>query len=286
MKPRKIEIITDSTCDIPQPLVEQYNIKIIPQIIIWGEEQFRDRVDLTPEEFYRRLETDPLRPTSSQASAADFQYLYEEAASHGAEEIVVLTVSAAMSGTYQSALNAAKLVSIPVSVVDSKGPTMTLGWQVLAAARAREIGADFKTIIKIVEQVRNRLVQFVCMDTMGYLQKGGRIGNAVKWVGSLLQVKPLVRINHQSGLVEPVTLGRTHRSLVETMYTRFFASLEGRKNMRIAVLHGNALEEAEALVDRIRTEFDPVELIINMTGPVLGINTGPRALALCGYAEA
>lgn len=146
-----------------------------------------------------------------------------------------------MSGTYQSVLTVAKLVSIPVSVVDSKGPTMTLGWQVLAAARAREIGADMKTILETVEQVRNRLVQFVCMNTMEYLQKGGRIGNAVKWVGSLLQVKPLVRINHQSGLVEPVTLGRTHRALVETMYTRFFATLEGSKNMRIAVLHGNAL---------------------------------------------
>lgn len=285
MKSSKIAIITDSTCDIPQTLVEQYGIKIIPQFIIWGDQQYRDRVEMTPEQFYSRLVTDPIHPTSSQASAADFQNLYDQVTHEGAEEIVVLTVSSAMSGTYQSAMNAAKSVSVPVTVIDSKGPTMTLGWQVLAAARAREIGADVKIILETIEQVKNRLVQFVCMDTIEYLQKGGRIGNAVKWVGSLLQVKPLVRINHQTGVVEPVTLGRTHKSLVETMYSKFFSSLDGRKNMRIAVLHGNALEEAETLAERIRVEFHPIELIVHMTGPVLGINTGPGALALCGYTE-
>ncbi len=285
MMSKKIEIITDSTCDIPEFLVEQYQIKIIPELIIWGNEQFRDRIDLKPKEFYQRLAIDPQHPTSSQAGIPEFQKVYEEAASRGAKEIITLTVSSAMSGTYQSAVNAAKLVKIPVSVVDSKGPSMTLGWQVLAAARIRDAGADVTSILSTIDQVRKRMVQFVAMDTLEYLQRGGRIGNAMKWVGSLLQVKPLVMINHNTGLVEPVTLARTHKALVETMYTKFFKHLEGGKNLRIAVLHGNVLEEAEMLVERIRAEFNPIELIINMTGPVLGINTGPGALALCGYAE-
>ena len=281
-----IEIITDSTCDIPEALVQQYHIQIVSHLVLWGEDQFRDRVDIQPIAFYERLVTDKRRPTTSQASVADFQQAYAAAIARGADEIVVLTVSSAMSGAYNSALNAAKLVDVPVHVIDSKGPTMTLGWQVLAAARFREAGETAEKILVRVEEVRQHMVQYVGMDTLEYLQTGGRIGNAIKWMGSLLQVKPLVSINHQSGLVEPVFLTRTHKALVEMMYRHFFDHLlkKGQK-LHIAVLHGNVLSEAEALAERIRQEFDPAELLINITGPVLGINTGPGALALCGYAE-
>lgn len=162
---------------------------------------------------------------------------------------------------------------------------MTLGWQVLAAARARDMGADVKTILEKIDQVRKRLVQFVAMDTLEYLQKGGRIGGAVKWAGGLLHVKPLISINHETGLVEPVSLARTHKSLVENMYKKFFEKLDIHKILHIAVLHGNTLEKAEELAAKIQSDYNPVELVINMTGPVLGINTGPGALALCGYYE-
>ncbi len=280
-----IGIVTDSTCDIPEELVQQYGILIVPQYIIWGNQQYRDRVDMTPAEFYQRLESDPQHPTSSQAGVTDFAQAYEQAASRGATEIIALTVSSAMSGAYQTALNAAKLIKIPVSVVDSKGPTMTLGWQVLAAARAAAAGVDLPGILASLDSLRKKLVQFVCMDTLKYLQKGGRIGNAIKWMGGMLQVKPLVYINHLTGLVEPASLARTHKAVVEMMYARFFDCLQGGKKLHIAVLHGNCLAEAEQLAQRIVDEFDPVELLINMTGPVLGINTGPNALALSGYAE-
>lgn len=285
MEMNRIAILTDSTCDLPDALIDQYDIRVIPHIVIWGDKQYRDRVDIQSAEFYQRLTRDPQRPTSSQAGIPDFVQAYEQAASRGAKEIIILTVSSAMSGAFQMAKNAASLVKIPVRVVDSKGPTMTLGWQVLAAARACAAGLDLQGVLDAVENVRKSLVQFVAMDTLEYLQKGGRIGNAVKWVGGLLQVKPLVSINHQTGLVEPEGLARTHRGLVKMLYTKFFASLKGSQNLHVAVLHGNAQEEAEALAGRIADEYHPSELLINMTGPVLGINTGPGALALCGYAE-
>ena len=123
------------------------------------------------------------------------------------------------------------------------------------------------------------------MDTLDYLKTGGRIGGAAKWAGALLKVKPLVSINHQTGLVEPVGLARTQKAVIELMYNKFFERLKDGQKLRIAVLHGNALERAQELADRIRAEFNPIELLINITGPVLGINTGPGALALCGYAE-
>lgn len=285
MEANRIAVLTDSTCDLPDALIEQYDISVIPHMLIWGTEIYRDRVDIQAVDFYRRLVSDPRRPTSSQAGVPDFAQAYEQAASRGAKEIVILTVSSAMSGAYQAALNAARLVKIPVAVVDSKGPTMTLGWQVLAAARACAAGLDMKGVLSAVDAVRRRLSQFVAMDTLEYLQKGGRIGNAIKWVGGLLQVKPLVSINHETGLVEPESLARTHKNLVEQLYSRFFESLKGSQNLHVAVLHGNVQPEAEALAERITAEFQPVEVLINMTGPVLGINTGPGALALCGYAE-
>lgn len=280
-----IGIITDSTCDIPESLIKQYGIVVLPQMIIWDNQQYRDRIDMEPEEFYQRLISDPERPTSSQVGIPDFKQAYEKLAEQGASEIIVLTVSGAMSGTYQNAVQAAKLVNIPVHVIDSKGPTMSLGWQVLAAARAREEGMDIKGILNRINQVRERLVQYISLESLEYLQKGGRIGGAIKWVGSKLQVKPLVSVNLQSGLVEAAGLARTHRHVVEMLYKKFFDGLKSYSNLHIAVLHGNVATEAEALAKKIQDEFHPVELIVNITGPVLGLNTGPGALALCGYAE-
>jgi len=118
-----------------------------------------------------------------------------------------------------------------------------------------------------------------------YLSKGGRIGDAIFWLGNTLSVKPLVFINRQSGKVMPIALHRTHKGLVEGLYHKFQTSLSSLKNLHVAVLHGNSPEEAQKLAQRIREDLSPLELIVQMTGPVLGINTGPGALALCGYAE-
>jgi DegV family protein with EDD domain len=242
-------------------------------------------VDITPKEFYRRLEEEDEKPTTSQAGVIDFLNAIEHAQKKGATEALILTVSSAMSGTYLMAKTAAEKASIPVSVIDSKGPTMSLGWQVLAAARSRDEGARKDEIIEYVSEVRNNLIQIVAIETLEYLQYGGRIGDAVKWVGNILKVKPLVSINHNTGLVEPLGLARTHSSMIKMLYKRFFNEINEGKRLRIAVLHGDALDEAEKLADKICKEFDPIELIINITGPVLGINTGPGALALCGYCE-
>jgi DegV family protein with EDD domain len=280
-----IGIITDSTCDIPDQLLQQYGINIIPHYIIWGNQQYRDRVDMQPSEFYERIASDPDYPSSSQASIADFKKIFEEVAAKGASEIIALTVSSAMSGAFHMASEAAKLVGVPVSVVDGKSPTMSLGWQVLAAARARDAGMKVSEIISMLDELKTKLVQYVAMESLEYLQKSGRIGNAVKWVGSVLKIRPLISINHKTGLVEPASLSRTHKGLIDQMYGKFFEHFQGKQKLHIAVMHGNILNEAEELAERIRREFNPVELIINITGPVLGISTGPGAIALCGYAE-
>lgn len=283
--PEKIAIITDSTCDIPSDLIQQHGITVLHHTLIWGEEQLVDRIDIQPEQFYERLASDPLYPSTAHASVMDFANAYRQAAQGGASQVIAITVSSAMSGTFNAASKAAEQAEIPVQVVDARGPTMSLGWQVLAAARERDLGRSVQQILDKVERVRRSLVQFVCMDSLEYLHKGGRIGNARHLIGSLLNIKPLVQIDHNSGLVESAGTARTHKKVVDLMYEKFFALLDRTKPLRIAVLHGNVLAEAQELAERILTEFSPVELLINITGPVLGVNTGPRALALCGYAE-
>jgi len=208
-----------------------------------------------------------------------------EAMKHGAQEIVCLTISSAMSGTYSLAEQVGKQVEVPVHVVDSKGPTMSLGWQVLAAARCREAGGKALDMIAAAAQARLKMVQVVCLDTLEYLQRGGRIGMATRFIGSLLNLKPLVKINHKTGLVEASGQARTRKKSIEVLEERFFEEIDPDKPLHLAVLHGDAPEEAADLAEHIRKERSPKELLINMTGPVLGIHTGPSALALCGYTE-
>lgn len=283
MVPSKTAILTDSTCDIPQSLLAKYHIEVIPQIIVWGDQTYRDRIDLSPTEFYQRLSADPVHPSTTQPSPADFQDSYQKLFAAGAEQILVITVSGEMSGTHQLACQVARDFPKPIRVIDSKGPTMSLGWQVLAAAQSRARGEDLDQMIQKAKQVRETLQQYVYLDTLEYLHKGGRIGTAERWIGSVLQFKPLVRINHQTGIVEAAGRARTRKNGIALLWEEFFQSFPTQKPTHIAVLHGNQPDQAQALGKRIQEEYSPQELIINITGPVLGVNTGPGALALCGY---
>ncbi len=285
MNKSSIALMTDSTCDIPEELIQQYGITIIPELVIWGDQTFRDRIDITPQAFYERIEKDPVMPTTTLPTPVEFEKAYKDAIAQGAKEIVMFTVSAAMSGTFQAAKQVADRMGFPVHVVDSKGPTMSFGWQVLAAARGREAGASVYEMLATADKVREKLVQIVCLNTLEFLHRGGRIGTATRFLGTLLDIKPLVQINHKTGIVEPSGQARTRKKSIEVLIERFFEQVQTASPIHVAVMHGNALEEAQVIAERIRQTYSPKELLVNITGPVLGIHTGPRALALCGYAE-
>jgi DegV family protein with EDD domain len=285
MASKRIEIITDSTCDIPPVLVEQYSIVVQPHVVIWGESQYRDRVDMQPEEFYRRLSKDSVMPTTSQATVPDFAAQYERARERGADEVVVIIVSSKLSGAYQSARMAADEAKLPVTVYDSRGVSMSLGWQVLAAARARETGDDVADMLAAAERVRQYVHLYICLDTMEYLYRGGRIGNARRLVGAMLNIKPMIYIDHEEGIVEAASVTMTRRKSLETLYKKFFSLVDATPPIHIAVLHGDAASDAATMFDQVQQEYHPDELLTNITGPALGINTGPKAIALCGYHE-
>jgi DegV family protein with EDD domain len=281
----KIALLTDSTCDIPQEILDKYDIKVVPLTIIWGEEQFQDGVNLTATDFYKRLETDPSLPTTSQPTPQQMVLAYEAAKNNGAEEVLIITISSAMSGTHESAKAAASMVDFPVKVLDSKANSMSLGWQVLASARARENGGDLQAMIDAADKARSSMVYIITLDTLEYLHKGGRIGGASHFIGNLLNLKPQISVDHNSGEVAGGRRSRTRKKALNDLYVDFFDQVDREKPLRIAVLHNAALEEAKTLTEKIKSEINPAEIIISIVSPVLGVHTGPRAVAICGYTE-
>lgn len=284
MVQNKVALITDSTCDIPQGWRDQYDIGVVPLTIIFGENQYKDGVDLSAEKFYEMLPQTKQFPSTSQPSPKDFLKAFQTAAEKGYQEAIVITISSAMSGTIQSARQAAAEAPIPVRVMDGKNNSMGLGWQVIAAARAREAGADAAAMLAVAEKVRDNMAYFITLDTMEFLAKGGRIGTATRFLESIIKIKPLISVNPKSGSVVPSIPARSRHNAIEGLYREFFEHVNPRDSLHITVLHNAAIEEAEALAERVRREYAPAELFISITSPILGVHTGPRALALCGYS--
>lgn len=280
----QIALITDSTCDLPAAWIQQYQISVVPLTIIFGSQQYLDGVDLQAEAFYQRLLTDKTHPTTSQPSPEQFLAAYRQAAEQGAQEILVITISSAMSGTIESARRAAQESPIPVQILDGRSNSMGIGWQVIAAARAREAGGGLAEMLSAAERVRAGLAYYITLDTIDYLAKGGRIAGAARLLNSVLQIKPIIYVNHEKGAVGASLPARSRKSAIDAMYKEFFKHVSSGLPLHITVLHNAALPEAQALAERVQAEYAPQELIISIVSPVLGVHTGPRALALCGYA--
>ncbi len=278
-------MITDSTCDIPAEMLDRYGIIVVPLTIVWGAEQYLDGVELSAEQFYERLPNETQFPSTSQPSPEAFRQAYQQAAEGGAKEILVFTISSAMSGTVESARQAAEGFPLPVQVVDGRNNSLGLGWQVIAAARSREAGGGVAEILAAAEKARRSMVYYVALDTMEYLVRGGRIGGATKFLTSVLHIKPLIYVNPTNGVVAPSIPARSRTRSIDGLFKEFFNHIDVNKPLHIAVLHNNAHDEAQLLFERVNREFAPKELLLRLVSPVLGAHTGPRAIALCGYAE-
>lgn len=279
-----IALITDSTSDLPDAILQQYQISMVPLVVIWGTQELFDRRDITATEFYQRLVTDPVHPKTSQVAPKAFAEAVEKAKQSGAREALIVTISNKLSATYNSALLSREMVDIPVHVIDGKTASMSLGFQVMAAARAREAGGGLQEMIAAVHKVQKTMKTILYVDTLEFLHKGGRISSAAKWIGTALQMKPILYVDEE-GAVQAGPKVRTRRKAVETLYQKFFSELDTTKPLHVAVTNGNADEEARFLIERIRQDYKPVELMEGLTTPTIGVHTGPGAFALCGYNE-
>ena len=280
----KIAVVTDSTTYMPPELVKKHNISVAPQVLIWGDQTYKDGVEMQSGEFFTRLKTTKVMPTTSQVAVISFQEIFQDLVDKG-YEVLALLVSSKLSGTVQSALQARDMMGSArdkVNVVDSQSVAMALGFQALAVARAIEAGASLKEAIALAEKSHEYTGVFFAVDTLEFLHRGGRIGGAQRFIGSALNLKPILAI--QDGRVEGIERIRTKSKAQDRVLELCIEKVNRRSPVRLATLHANAAEDARALLTRAEQALDPVESIFTEVSPTVGTHAGPGTVGLAFMA--
>ena len=271
-----IKIVTDSTSDLPRALADELGIKIVPLYVQFGNMTYRDRVDISEDEFYKRLLTSTVHPTTSQPTPQDFADVYREL-SKETDKIVSIHVTSKLSGTYNSALQGKELAATKcnINVIDSASVTMGLGMTALAAARLAASGENLQTINDDIKQAIANTHLLGLFDTLKYLLLGGRIGRAKALLGGILNVKPVLTL--RDGELHPVGNVRTRIKGVERL-TDF---VKNALNIQeLAVVHTTTPDEADSLKNRFSSLVETSRLHFARLTPALGVHSGPGLLAV------
>ena len=280
----KIAIVTDSTSYMPADLVGKHNITVAPQVLIWDDKTYRDGIDIQSAEFFARLKTSKTMATTSQVSVADMQGIFQGLVDKGYEALGIF-ISSKLSGTIQSATQAKALMESAgekVTVIDSNSTAMAMGFQVLSVARAAEDGASLKDCVALAEKSRQHTGVVFAVDTLEFLHRGGRIGGAQRFMGTLLNMKPILAL--QDGKVEGLERIRTKTKAHERVLELIVESTKGKAPIRLATLHANAPEDARALLAKSEKELSPAESILAELSPVVANHTGPGTVGLAYMA--
>jgi len=273
----RIRVVTDSACDIPEEIAQRLNIDIVSLSIRFVDDEFTDRVDLSPAEFWAKCRASKTLPETAAPSPGAFQAAYERAKTDGCDGVIVITLSALLSATHQAAVLGAEAVkdSIDVRVIDSKAVSMAIGLMVIDVAELAETGADLDALVADAESLVPKAGVVAMLDTLEHLIKGGRVGGARALLGQVLSIKPLLEL--KDGVVAEAGRQRTRaKALVAiAQVTKTHAPLK-----RVALVHGASSEVSalEALVADIATE-NPI--IVTDMGPVVGTHGGPGIIGLC-----
>jgi DegV family protein with EDD domain len=279
----KVTVVTDSTAYIPKEALGDLDIPVMPLWLLWGDERLRDGVDIDPPTFYRRLREARTLPTTSQPSAGEFEQFFRQA-SAGSDGIVAVLVSSKLSGTVASARMAqAQLPELDIRVVDSLSVSMSLGFIVLAAARAAAAGRPLDEVVAAAEEVRDRVHILFVVDTLEYLHRLGRIGGAKRLLGTALRIKPLLHL--EDGRVEPLTQVRTKRKAIAHMLKEVENQLAGKRIAEAAVLNIDCPEEGEQVAEQVKARFGLSTVYGTTVSPVVGIHAGPGTVGIAFYAE-
>lgn len=280
MAAQTIAVVTDSTAYLPPDVVERLGIPVIPLQVLWGEEVLKDGVDIDPPTFYRRLQTAKVMPTTSQPSAGEFQEFFRKVAEEKKTDTIVgVFISSGLSGTVASAEAAkALLPELRIEIIDSRSTSMGQGFQAMAAAEAAQAGASLDEVVSAAIRTRENLHILFMVDTLEFLHRGGRIGGAKRFLGTALQIKPLLELD---GVIEAVEQVRTKKKALPRMLEILQERAGGRPIFRAAVVHANAPEEAQALKSEVQALLRPQELYMAEVSPVIGTHTGPGTLGIC-----
>lgn len=276
MKP--IKIIGDSLSDVPKDMVVKYNISILPLTIRFGDEEYKDGIDLNPTQFFEKLKISSQPPSTSQVPPHDFLVGIEHALDNG-YEVIVINGSSGVSGTHQSALMAKmQLNSDQITVVDTQALSYACGMIVVEAARMAQAGKTREEILARIEDMKGRADHLFSVETLEYLKKGGRLSSTKATIGTILNVKPILTI--ADGKVENLDKVRGSKKIIPRMIE--LAKERGiQKGCEIIGLaHGNNIEGLEILREEVLREFEPKELVMTNIGCTIGTHTGPGILAL------
>ncbi len=281
----KIAIVTDSTAYIPDDICKQLNITVVPLVVIWGNETFIDGITIKPKEFYTRLATAKVMPTTSQATIINMHQVFEKLVGEG-YEVLGIFISEKLSGTISSATQARAEMGAAkdkITIFDSHVIAMPLGFQAMTAARAAKDGASMADIIKLLEKTRPNTNLYFAVDTLEFLHRGGRIGGAQRFLGTALNLKPILTLEDGkvAGSERVRTLGKTLDRIVELVAHK----AQGKSKIHLATLHANAEENAKVLLEKATKVMSPVEVIFSEISPVVGTHTGPGTVGLAYMVE-
>ena len=276
----KVAIVTDSTAYLPSELVKQYQITVLPLSIIWEGKSYRDGIDIQPEEFYQRLQKAGSMPTTSQITTPAMQSAFSALLEQG-YDVLGIFLSSKFSGTMQSAEQARQMipgVADKIVVMDSQFTIMAMGWSVLAAARAASAGEKLASCREIAERTRDHSGVYFVVETLEFLRRGGRIGGAQALLGTVLNIKPLLKM--RDGQIEAVEKIRTKTAALNRMLELTVEQVGSKTPARLATAHAKAEAEASALLADVCAQLNPVESYCRPLTPVVGAHVGPGTVAL------
>ena len=268
----KIALVTDCTADLPQQLIDQWKIFVLPLTISFGNQQFLDN-ELTAEEFYSRLVSESQLPTTSQPAPEDFATVYAKALKEY-DEIISIHISSGLSGTLNSAYVASEKFRGKVHLVDSRSISLGIGQQVLEAAEGIKEGLSVQAVLDRIAKMREKMETIFTLDTLEYLHKGGRIGVVKGILGSMLRIKPVIRVNEE-GVYVPAGLARSREKALHGIVSALEHAAQGRTVKALAIAHGAARDAAEKLQDKLESVFNVRATLFTQVGPVIGVHTGP-----------
>jgi DegV family protein with EDD domain len=276
-----VKIVTDSVADIPSDIVQELGITVIPVLLRFGEETYRDGIDITTDQFYKRLVSSRVMPVTSAPSLDMFLRIYSRLGEE-TDEILAIFLSSKLSGFYNAALQSARLLENGphVMVVDSGWAVMAQGFIVIEAAKAALAGSSLNEILEQVERNKTRVDMRAAFDTLEYLKRGGRIGRAQAFMGSVLKVNPIVTL--KDGVVEPAGRARSRSKAIDALFD-FAASYSHIEEL--AVEGAACPDDVERLVERLGTIFPKEKILRSRTTPVIGAHTGPGLLLVSVFGD-
>lgn len=275
MSNETIAVVTDSCADLPKDFAKELGVTIIPLNVIFEDEVLKDGVDITSAEFYERLAKAKTLPSSSQPTPGEFEELYKELLNKF-DKVVSIHLSEKLSGTLDSARIAAKNFGDKIFTFDSKSISVGIALQVEAAIEAIKQGLSFDDIKSYLERVRESTHVLFTLDTLKYLEKGGRIGKAESLLGSVLNIKPIIIV--KEGFYHAFGKTRSQKKAIKKISNYLIEISEGKTIKRLALGHGMASEAVEKLKNDLESAFNMKASMVSEVGPVIGVHTGPGSV--------